>query len=70
MSGEELEGDGASELGVFGFVDDTHAAFPDFFEDFVVADVAAGHLGALPIMPEQSISVRSTESYWHIRQRP
>ena len=40
---QELEGDGAFEFGVLGFVDDTHAAFPELFEDLVVGYGLADH---------------------------
>lgn len=40
LCGEELEGDGAFEFGVFSLVDDTHRAFAEFFDDAVVADGA------------------------------
>ncbi len=58
MSGEELEGDDAFEPGVLGFVDDTHAAFPEFFEDLVVADVEADHLDVLPTIAENFMRTR------------
>ena len=46
---QELQSDGAVELGVIGFVDDAHAAFTEFFGDFVVRNRAADHAG--PILP-------------------
>ncbi len=39
--GEEFEGDETAEAGVFGFVDDAHAAAADFFGDGVVGEVLA-----------------------------
>jgi hypothetical protein len=36
--GEEFQGDEAAEVGVFGFVDDAHAATAEFFEHAVAGD--------------------------------
>jgi hypothetical protein len=41
--GEKLESDRASEVGIFGFVDDAHSAAAEFFEDPVVRDGLADH---------------------------
>jgi hypothetical protein len=41
--GEELEGDGAGELEVLGFVDYTHAAFAELLKDLVVGDSLIYH---------------------------
>ena len=41
--GEELEGDEAAELDVFGLVDHAHAAAAEFFEDAIVRDGLADH---------------------------
>ena len=41
--GEELQGDEAIEPGVFGFVDDAHAATAQLFDDAVVRDGLADH---------------------------
>ena len=40
---EEFQGDHALETGVFGFVNDAHAAAADFFEDAVMGNRAAEH---------------------------
>ena len=40
---KKLERDGAIELLVDGFVDDTHPALAKLFEDFVMGDGLAGH---------------------------
>src|SRR5882762_434369 len=40
---EKFQGDAAAELGVFGFVDDAHAAASKFAEDFVVGDGFVEH---------------------------
>ena len=37
--GEEFEGDETMEAGVFGFVNDTHAAAAEFVRDVVVGEV-------------------------------
>jgi len=42
--GKKFEGDETAELGVFGFVNDAHAAAAEFFEDAVVRDGLADHL--------------------------
>ena len=39
--GEKFQSDGAVEAGVLGFVDDTHAAATEFFDDAVVRNGAA-----------------------------
>ena len=41
--GQELEGYEAAELGVLGFVDDTHASAPELFDDAVVRDILVDH---------------------------
>src|SRR5208283_2779525 len=41
--GQKLEGDEAAELGVFGLVNDAHAASAEPFEDAVVGDGGADH---------------------------
>jgi len=41
--GKKFEGDEAAEFRVFGFVDDSHAAAAEFFEDAVVRDSLADH---------------------------
>ena len=49
--GEEFQSDETIEAGVFGFVDDAHAAAAEFFEDAVMGDSLAdlhwgfGHVG-------------------------
>ena len=43
MSRQELEGDQAFELGVFGPINDTHAAFAELVGDAVVRDGLADH---------------------------
>ena len=40
---EELQGDGALEASVFGFVDNPHAAFAKLLEDLVVGNSLADH---------------------------
>ena len=42
---EELESYDSFQANVFGFVDDSHAATADFFEDSVVADGVADQVG-------------------------
>ena len=42
-SGKKFQGDEAAELGVFGFVDHTHAAATEQFEDAVMRDGLADH---------------------------
>ena len=44
---QELEGDEAAELGVFGFIDHAHAAIAQLFEDAVVRDGLIDHPGDL-----------------------
>ena len=41
--GEKFQRDETAELGVFGLVDDSHAAAAEFFEDAVVGDGLADH---------------------------
>src|SRR6267142_947377 len=41
--GEEFQSDAAAELGVFGFVDDAHAAAAKFAEDFVMGNGFVEH---------------------------
>ncbi len=43
MWGEKFKRDFAPELGVFGLVDDAHAAFTELLEDLVVGDGLADH---------------------------
>ena len=45
--GEKLQGDEAIEASVFGFVNDTHAATTQLFDDAVVRDGLADHLWAI-----------------------
>src|SRR3981081_4293115 len=40
---EEFQSDAAAELGVFGFVDDAHAAAAKLAEDFVMGDGFVEH---------------------------
>jgi hypothetical protein len=40
---EELEGDEAAELGVFGLVNNAHSASAELFEDAVMRDGSADH---------------------------
>ncbi len=40
---EKLEGHGALEFGVLGPANDTHPAFAEFLEDFVVGYCGADH---------------------------
>ena len=42
--GEKFQGDEAIEPGVFGFVNDTHAATTQLFDNAVVRDGLADHL--------------------------
>ena len=44
--GYKFQGDAASELGVFRFVDDTHAAGPEFSENPVVGEGFVNHDGS------------------------
>ena len=41
--GEELEGDGAFELRIFGLIDDTHPTFPELLENLVMGYGLADH---------------------------
>ena len=43
MSSEKLQGDRPFEIDVLGFVDDTHPALAEFFEDLVTGDGFADH---------------------------
>src|SRR5262249_21169421 len=43
LFGQELQGDAAAELGVFGLVDHTHAAATELLQDAVVRDGLADH---------------------------
>src|SRR5437867_9863904 len=43
LIGQKLQGDVAAKASVFGFVDDTHTARPEFFENSIVGDGSAGH---------------------------
>ena len=43
VRGEKLERHDTVEIFVDGFVDDTHAALPEFFENFVMRDGLACH---------------------------
>ena len=49
---KKLQGDGSSELGVFGFIDDTHAASAEFGEDLRVADGGADHDAQIVPLPD------------------
>ncbi len=40
---KKFQGDAAAEFGVFGFVDDAHAAAAKFAEDFVMGDGFVEH---------------------------
>jgi hypothetical protein len=40
---QELQGDGALELGVLGLIDDTHAPAAELLNDAIVRDYAANH---------------------------
>ncbi len=43
LPGQEFDSDFAFEFGVFGFIHYPHAAFAEFFEDFVVRNGFANH---------------------------
>ncbi|MGH7494780.1 MAG: hypothetical protein ACREOO_20605 [bacterium] len=43
---QEFEGNEALELGVFGFVDDAHAATAELFEDFVMRNGLTKHFAS------------------------
>ena len=49
MRGQELQGNGAIEGCVLGFVDDAHAAFTELLSNAVMGDGLADHVG--PILP-------------------
>ncbi len=45
--GQELEGDKAAKFNVFGFIDDTHPAAAEHFNDAVMRDGLADHAGTV-----------------------
>jgi hypothetical protein len=44
---QEFEGNRALELGVFGFVNDTHTSAAEFLDDFVMGNSLADHFFTL-----------------------
>src|ERR1700744_5033989 len=46
---EKFKSDGGLEGGVFGFVDDTHAAAPELLEDAIVRNCLAEHWPSRPV---------------------
>ncbi len=49
---KEFQGNQALELGVFGFIDNPHAAPADLGEDPVMADGGADHDGQIVALPD------------------
>ena len=56
--GQEFEGDEAAEVGVFGLVDDAHAAAAELVDDAVVRDGLADH--SLSVIREEVSFVESS----------
>ena len=57
--GEELQSDGAVQVGVLGLVDDIHPALTQLLGDAVVRNGLADHVG--PILPLWGLVLRATD---------
>jgi len=53
---EELQSDGATEPGVFGFPDLAHAALAQALEDLVVADRLSDHDGSILALHQHNVA--------------